>query len=597
MGRTPSDSRSEAKTGATPWPFLLVAAAVVVGLGLLLDEIRHSSATYDEVAYLRVAAKWWRTGAQREITRMGSPLSFWKFQQAPVLWAIDLLGRGELIDDPIRHQEQLLPLVRSGALWIWFLALGLCAWWSKRLYGPSAMVLAAWLFTLSPNLLAHGGLVTMELPVVACTSGMGFLFWTFLTTGQGRWFWASAVLGGLAFSCKFTSALIPLILAIVWWVELRRDHRELSLLRLTWKVALGIIAYVAVMLAADFVITGLALLPLSTAQGEHPSIFATFGPRFTAFMSQIYETPIPQDWVGFATQTHHQMTGGSSYLLGERSATGWRSYYFVALAVKVPLAFWLLLAGRIALGRTREEKERARDDILPLTIGIFLTVATIGSSRNYGVRYLLPLAPLAIIWVSRLAERTTMTGSFPTWQRAVVVICLAGQAFAVAKIHPHELTYFNALAGGPMGGRHILSDSNLDWGQGLKGLARLQRAEPEFRDLTLYYFGDTEPRCYGVSGSSYVVNAVDDQSELPGMSLVKTRYLAVSASLQWGPWGPPGFFRELNEISPVRLSDDTTIAIYRTVDLPRVNTDPVPARGDPPDHRQARQPSAPRSED
>jgi hypothetical protein len=125
------------------------------------------------------------------------------------------------------------------------------------------------------------------------------------------------------------------------------------------------------------------------------------------------------------------------------------------------------------------------------------------------------------------------------------------------------LTYFNILAGGPLGGRHVLSDSNLDWGQGLKCLARLQRVEPEFRDLTLYYFGDTDPAWYGVEGVAHVVNAVDDQSQLPPISTVTTRYIAVSASLQWGPWGPPGFFQELNHVSPVRMTEDTTIAIYR----------------------------------
>ena len=48
---------------------------------------------------------------------------------------------------------------------------------------------------------------------------------------------------------------------------------------------------------------------------------------------------------------------------------------------------------------------------------------------------------------------------------------------------------------------------------------------------------------------------------------MKTPYVAVSASLQFGPWGPPGFFRELDRLRPVRLTDDTTIAIYRTADL------------------------------
>ena len=61
-------------------------------LALAFDTIRQSSATYDEVAYLRVAARWWRTGDQAEITRMGSPLTFWKLQQAPDALAARLSG-------------------------------------------------------------------------------------------------------------------------------------------------------------------------------------------------------------------------------------------------------------------------------------------------------------------------------------------------------------------------------------------------------------------------------------------------------------------------------------------------------------------------
>ena len=95
----------------------------------------------------------------------------------------------------------------------------------------------------------------------------------------------------------------------------------------------------------------------------------------------------------------------------------------------------------------------------------------------------------------------------------------------------------------------------------------MQRAEPEFRDLTLYYFGDTRPVLYGVEGTAHVIDAINDQSRLPGLETVTTRYLAVSASLQWGPWGPPGFFQRLNTIAPIRMTDDTTIAIYRTADV------------------------------
>src|SRR4051812_40930709 len=94
----PGDTQS---TGWTHGPSLAVTLAAVVGLGLLIHSLASTSATYDEVAYLRVAARWWRTGDQAEITRMGSPLTFWKVQQVPVLWALDLTGRRALVDDPI----------------------------------------------------------------------------------------------------------------------------------------------------------------------------------------------------------------------------------------------------------------------------------------------------------------------------------------------------------------------------------------------------------------------------------------------------------------------------------------------------------------
>jgi hypothetical protein len=149
----------------------------------------------------------------------------------------------------------------------------------------------------------------------------------------------------------------------------------------------------------------------------------------------------------------------------------------------------------------------------------------------------------------------------------LVGVGLVGQALAVVSIHPYELSYFNDLAGGPLGGRHILADSNLDWGQGLKPLVRLQRQQPELRDVTLYYFGASDPARYGLVGRYYRFKAWEEVKDLPPTLSPETTYLAVSASLQWGPIGPEGYFRELNELKPVRLTDDTTIAIYRTSEL------------------------------
>lgn len=546
---------------------ILVATAAVVGIVLLVDTARMNSATYDEPAYLRVASRWWRTGDQAEITRMGSPLTFWKLQEIPVFAFLDLTGNRKLVDEAIGRQRELLPLVRVGSLWIWLVAFGVTAWWSLRLYGVRAMAFAAWLFALSPNLIAHGSLATMEMPLIASTAVLFALFWKFLATGKPAWFLAAAGVCGLAWSCKFTTVLYPPILALGWWFD-RWDPREGfgPALRTGLGVTAGMLGFVLIAMLADFAITGFALMPLSPNHSEHPSLIRLFGEHWGNRLALLYETPLPRDWVGFAVQLHHQASGGPSYLFGETRMRGWWYYYLVAIAVKVPLTFLTLAAARVIF---RKELPRGdaggprHDALIPLTILSTLVITAVGSSRNYGIRYLLPLAPLAIVWVSALAE-------IPRWNRLFISLGLVGAGIATASSHPYELTYFNALGGGPLGGCRILADSNLDWGQGLIDLARIQREQPEFRDMTLYYFGDTDPAHYGVDGLKCVVTAVGDQRDLPGLDAIKTKYVGVSTSLLWGPWGTRGFFDRLKGVAPARMTADTTIAIYLVADMPIV---------------------------
>ena len=181
MGRTPALPRDSTTRQPPPVWLLLVAAAAVVGLVPALDAIRQSSATYDEVAYLRVAARWWRTGEQAEITRMGSPLTFWKLQQAPVLWVLDRLGRrsADRRPDPAPGRAAAAR-PRRGAL-----DLAGRAWGSVPGGAGGSTAPGRWPWppgsspsarTCSPT----AALVTMELPLLACTTGMLLLFWTFL---------------------------------------------------------------------------------------------------------------------------------------------------------------------------------------------------------------------------------------------------------------------------------------------------------------------------------------------------------------------------------------------------------------------------------
>ena len=217
---------------------------------------------------------------------------------------------------------------------------------------------------------------------------------------------------------------------------------------------------------ADVIVTGGAMLPISAQTGRTSRASTASSVRaLSRSVGRLIETPIPQDWVGFVRQATLQKSGAPSYLFGEIRETGWRHYYLVTLAVKVPLAFWLILTLRAApappdpVSRTRlgPPGRRGRSSWL---------IASLGSTRNMGIRYLLPIAPLAIVWISGLAAGNRLGRGALAWARARRPG--AGRSRRSILMSCRTSTPW---PGGPIGGRHILSDSNLDWGQGLKPLA------------------------------------------------------------------------------------------------------------------------------
>ena len=80
----------------------------------------------------------------------------------------------------------------------------------------------------------------------------------------------------------------------------------------------------------------------------------------------------------------------------------------------------------------------------------------------------------------------------------VAVLALsAWYGLSVGRVHPHYLAYFNEIAGGPEGGYRYLVDSNLDWGQDLKGLKTWTDANGVAR-IKLSYFGTADPEYYRI---------------------------------------------------------------------------------------------------
>ncbi len=392
--------------------------------------------------------------------------------------------------------------------------------WAARSLGAAPALAALALLVSEPNVLAHSGLVTTDLAMTAATL---FTYAAFLghlrSPSRGRLL-GSGALFGLALLTKFTAVLLIPILVVGGAVWVHREGRR------RWRPLLVSLAAVGA--------TGLLVLNAGYGFGGTFSSLRDFPAESERFRSLAagplgaVPLPVPREYVrGF----DHAEAGGQrwqAYLFGEHSTTGWRHYYLAALAVKTPLPLLLLSAAAlVAWPLAGARRAAARDPRGGATIGpgaspeawmlfavpvlVILTAFTAAHNlKNIGLRYILPAHPfLCLLAASLLAAPLRWA-----WRDRVVWALVAWQILAAAWIYPDFLTFFNLAVGGPSRGAEVLLDSNLDWGQDLKGLGRYVR---ERRIETIYvdYFGRGCLRYYGVAstpdfeGGSIAVSATN----------------------------------------------------------------------------------------
>jgi len=129
--------------------------------------------------------------------------------------------------------------------------------------------------------------------------------------------------------------------------------------------------------------------------------------------------------------------------------------------------------------------------LAPVTV-IFVVMSQ--SKINIGLRHILPVYPLLFVFASRVA-----TIQFrQRWLTPLLLsLPLVATAFTSLKVAPHQLAYFNELIGGPPEGYRYLSDSNVDWGQDLKGVKEYMEQEG-LEMIYLSYFGSASPSYYKI---------------------------------------------------------------------------------------------------
>ncbi len=493
------------------WQWAAIAA-VLLFYFLALDSLTGDSPTMDEQNHIARGLAYLRTGDPRlsvehpplvnaisalpllTMPEIDLPLDDASWQRTPpdVFWYVfaeKLLW--ELNRD--LDMQQIFFLARLPVVYL-ALGLALAGWrFAQQMWGGSAPFWALLFLLFDPNILAHGRYVTTDVGGALFLLVATLLLWQLWR--QETWSWqrlAPAALGmGLAFAAKLSNLVFLPIWLLLALLPLYGGAPHASLRAALRRVG-ELLTAGAASLAVVWLIYGLQW-----------GSFLFLDARFSVLNR--FSGPMPTFWSGIERILLVSEGGRPSFLMGEFSNQGFALYFPLAFAVKTPLltiAFFLAAAVLLLLlPRTRAS---AVFLLLPL-LGYF-AISTL-SALNIGYRHLLPILPFLYLLIAGLASPAVAAwlgerfGPRPslTYAPAAALFLLVLSLLAVdLQIHPHYLSTFNSLAGGPANGHRLLVDSNIDWGQDLLRL-RAWAAANEIDDLRLGWFGTADPDYYGLA--------------------------------------------------------------------------------------------------
>jgi hypothetical protein len=411
--------------------------------------------------------------------------------------------------------------------------------WAQQLYGDLSGLFALGLYSFSPNVIAHSHFVTTDLGSTAFATISFYCLWRFLNGGRKSALYGSALAMGAALASKFSCVFfVPVALCFLWIFDpssgnakgasedsapgipsnrskkgkgwKRTVERRIYFPRGFWRELVRINRKKVVM---ELVFLGIALSVVQLSYVGSPDLSLYI--KGLLQVNKNHNPDIPY------------------YLHGSFAAGGWWYYFIVAFLVKATAPFLVLILLRIFLLFKNERSDWFSSVFLlgPVLV-VFVTVSALADPL--GVRYLLPIFPLLMIFSSGC-----LTAFHKKKGIAIGLWCLLGWHMASSlAAFPYSLSYFNEFVGGPSKGYRWLDDSNIDWGQELKGVKTFL-GQKGISEVTLYPFSEFDNpqyygiRCYRPSDKDWVA-IVSASYPLPGVYVISGHWVARMEALGVG---------------------------------------------------------------
>jgi tetratricopeptide (TPR) repeat protein len=456
-GETSAQALAPVPRGALP-PYTvveLVVVAALVGSFLLLTvpPLRFQSGAYDEGPHILCGYQYLTSHVFSG--GIGNP------PLAQTLVALPAFLRRDAYRP---FDESVLPSARTAPLALAVITALLVWRGGRRHAGRLAGVFGLLLFVFEPTVLAHSTLATVDMIATAGATLATYALWRAANRPTARAILAAGILLGLALLTKYSVlSLLPAWIIAFFWPfrpERRADHNTPSP-----RYGARVAALLIVLLIA-YAVVGTGFL--------WRGIFHPAPPEAHGLL-RVAAPFLPAPLVtSVAEMSAHAAGGHFAYLAGHRSDKGFVQYFLVALSLKWTLPFLLILSTGGVLLFWRRRVPAMPEMFLLLPPVVLFAFLSIGGHVDIGVRHMLPVVPL-------LAELGGVTAAYVArwsrWALVGVLACLALHVASALSDWPHELAYFNVLAGGTRGGDRFLIDSNIDWGTDEGALARALAAD------------------------------------------------------------------------------------------------------------------------
>jgi hypothetical protein len=420
------------------------------------------------------------------------------------LGTTDIIRGQLLLSEPQNENDKLLTLSRMMIVLVG-IVLGYFVYrWGSSLYGRENAILSVILFSFSPNILAHTRLITPDLTITAFFFIAVYFLWRTLKLNSLKHAILGGVFLGFALLSKYSGLLlIPTILILVFIWKAKRKTVNIN--------------HVLII----FVI-GLALLIIGYGGNINPYI------------------------QGIEVQMQ-QAVGQSSFLFGEYSESGWWYYFIVAFFLKTPIPALIFLGVSFYLFSKKENKQRI-DELFLLLPALVVLLSFSIELKCIGLRYILPVYPFLFVFCGKIMNLSIKKKMVKVAFLFLIVWYIGSSLF----VNPHYLAYFNEFIGGPDNGDKYLVDSNIDWGQDLKGLKEYMD-ENNIERIKLSFFGSDSPERYGIKYDWLPSVYLENKEPEKEISLPIKGHIAISATNLRGVYfKDKNLFRWLKKYEPVK---------------------------------------------